>query len=169
MKNVLGYYTLVTLKFSTRLFNMQEDTLRLEIAKTMLLMRFPFFGYIVSRLNISRKDKIRSFAIDEHCNVFYNRSFLNKLSDANLLTVLAHEALHAVFMHFTHFSKDIDHSLMNLAMDIEINDILINIEKMDMPMSSIIGGKTKPDKLISGFAPDEDGNFTIIHNKKSTS
>ena len=153
---------------------MEEYELRLEVAKAMLLMRFPFFGYIVSRLNISRDDKVGTFAIDERCNVFYNRKFLQKLSDENLLTVLAHEALHAVFLHFTHFSKSINHSIMNLAADIEINDILVNIEKMDFPMASVINlGGRKSDETahlanvsqIAGFAPDANGDFIVLRDR----
>ena len=155
---------------------MENQELRLEIAKTMLLMRFPFFGYIVSRLNISKNDKIGTFAINERCDVFYSPKFLDKLSDSNLLTVLAHEALHAVFMHFTHFSKTIDHDIMNLACDIEINDILVNIENMNMPMASVLdidgsGGKipneNQADDEICGFAPNKEGNFVIIYKQKN--
>lgn len=149
---------------------MNNTETKLEIAKAMLLMRFPFFGYIVSRLNISRDDKVGTFAIDSHCNVSYNHKFLQLLSDENLLAVLAHEALHAVFMHFTHFSKDINHTIMNLAMDIEINDILVNLEKMGLHTSNILdfdgSAKQNTQHKITGFAPDKNGDFIVICKKK---
>ena len=149
---------------------MKNDETKLEIAKAILLMRFPFFGYIVSRLNISRNDSVGTFAIDSHCNVSYNNNFLQQLSDTNLLAVLAHEALHAVFMHFTHFSKDINHTIMNLATDIEINDILVNLEKMDLPTTNVLNfddnTKLNTQHKFAVLAPNKNGDFIVIYKKK---
>lgn len=142
---------------------------RIEVAKAGLFMRFPFFGYIVARLNISEDPEIESLCIDERCNVYYNKDFIAKMTDENLLAVLAHEALHAVFLHSVHFRETIDPSIMNFADDLEVNDIIVNRENMDLPMNTILNldnGRENNSSPIAGFAPNYEGDFVFVKNKK---
>ena len=149
---------------------MQPHQLRVETAKAGLFMKFPFFGYIVARLNISENPNIDTLCIDEKCNVFYNKNFICKMSDANLLAVLAHEALHAVFLHTIFFRETVDRAIMNFAADLEVNDIIVNLENMDLPMNTALNLDTDEgnnSSQISGFAPDRhSGEFVFIKNKK---
>ena len=149
---------------------MNPHELRVETAKAGLFMRFPFFGYIVARLNISENSNIDTLCIDEKCNVSYNKNFIEKMSDANLLAVLSHEALHAVFLHTIFFRDTVDRAIMNFAADLEVNDIIVNLENMDLPMNTELNldtGKGNNSSSISGFAPDRhSGEFVFIKNKK---
>ena len=149
---------------------MEEHQLRIETAKAGLFMKFPFFGYIVARLNVSENPNIDTLCIDEKCNVSYNKDFIRKMTDANLLAVLSHEALHAVFLHTIYFRDTVDRSIMNFAADLEVNDIIVNLENMDLPMNTELNldtGEGNNSSSISGFAPDRDsGEFVFIKNKK---
>ena len=149
---------------------MEEHQLRIETAKAGLFMKFPFFGYIVARLNVSENPNIDTLCIDEKCNVSYNKDFIRKMTDANLLAVLSHEALHAVFLHTIYFRDTVDRSIMNFAADLEVNDIIVNLENMNLPMNTELNldtGKGNNSSSISGFAPDRNsGEFVFIKNKK---
>ena len=148
---------------------MEAHKLRLETAKASLFVNFPFFGYIVARLNISENSGIHTLCIDSRCNVQYNKDFVGKMSDANLLAVLAHEALHAVFLHTIDFSENIDPEVMNFAADLEVNDIIVNLEHMDFPMNTMLNvdsGEGNNKSEIAGFAPDMNGIFTFIKDGK---
>lgn len=148
---------------------MEAHKLRLETAKASLFVNFPFFGYIVARLNISENSGIPTLCIDSRCNVQYNKDFVGKMSDANLLAVLAHEALHAVFLHTIDFYENIDPEVMNFAADLEVNDIIVNLEHMDFPMNTMLNvdsGEGNNKSEIAGFAPDMNGIFTFIKDGK---
>lgn len=148
---------------------MEAHKLRLETAKAGLFVNFPFFGYIVARLNISENSGIHTLCIDSRCNVQYNKDFVGKMSEANLLAVLAHEALHAVFLHTINFSENIDPEVMNFAADLEVNDIIANLEHMDFPMNTMLNvdsGEGNNKSEIAGFAPDMNGIFTFIKDGK---
>ena len=142
---------------------------RIEAAKAGLFVRFPFFGYIVARLNISENSETETLCIDERCNVYYNPDFTAKMTDANLLAVLAHEALHAVFLHTVFFRETIDRSIMNFAADLEVNDIIANLENMDLPMKTMHNldtGKGNNSSPIAGYAPNREGVFVFVKNNK---
>ena len=146
---------------------MEKHQLRIETAKAGLFIKF---GYIVGCLNVSENPNIDTLCIDEKCNVSYNKDIIIKMTDANLLAVLSHEALHAVFLHTIYFRDTVDRSIMNFAADLEVNDIIINLENMDLPMNTELNLDTSEgnnSSSISGFAPDRDsGEFVFIKNKK---
>ncbi len=95
---------------------------RLTRARTALLLDHPFFGALLLRLRLVECAGIETMATDE-VTLFYNPSFLDGLSDRELVGVLAHEVMHPAMQHHTRRGERKPH-LWNVACDHAINPIL---------------------------------------------
>lgn len=71
---------------------------RLQRARTSLLLDHPFFGSLLFRLKWREVASIETMATDG-VSLFYNRGFVMELPAAHLVGVLAHEALHPALHH----------------------------------------------------------------------
>ena len=96
---------------------------RISVARIALLMRFPFWGNLVSRL--------RSYQVDSGwcptaCTdgraTYYNPNFIRTLNDKQVIFVFCHEIAHVVLEHLGR-SNDLAHDdfLGNLAADFTVN------------------------------------------------
>jgi len=95
---------------------------RLTRARTALLLDHPFFGALLLRLKLTECERIETMATDGIA-LFYNPSFLDHLSDRELVGVLAHEVMHPALQHHTRRGERKPH-LWNIACDHAINPIL---------------------------------------------
>ena len=95
---------------------------RLTRARTALLLDHPFFGALLLRLRLVECAGIETMATDG-VTLFYNPSFLDGLSDRELVGVLAHEVMHPAMQHHTRRGERKPH-LWNVACDHAINPIL---------------------------------------------
>lgn len=95
---------------------------RLTRARTALLLDHPFFGALLLRLRLVECAGIETMATDG-VTLFYNPSFLDGLSDRELVGVLAHEVMHPALQHHTRRGERKPH-LWNVACDHAINPIL---------------------------------------------
>ena len=98
--------------------------LRIQKARTTLLLDHPFFGTLLFRLGARACSSIATMATDG-VSLFYNPEFVDMLNAAELAGVLAHEVMHPALQHHTR-RGDRDHARWNLACDYAINPILLN-------------------------------------------
>jgi len=95
---------------------------KLQIARSQVLMDFPFFGHLLLSMALKKKDDIPTFATDGVC-IYYNEDYLNTLNIDTLKFVLAHETMHPALFHLTR-RVNRDPVLWNIAGDYIINYIL---------------------------------------------
>jgi len=89
-----------------------------------ILIKFPFTGGIMMRLNIvpTRDIRVRT-ACTDGTDVYFDMEFYAKLNPDERVFVLAHEAWHCVMLHMLRKqSRMVD--LFNVASDMEINHLL---------------------------------------------
>jgi predicted metal-dependent peptidase len=104
--------------------NKLPGVVRIQKARTTLLLDHPFFGTLLFRLGATPCKSIETMATDGH-SLFYNPEFVDTLNAAELAGVLAHEVLHPALQHHTR-RGDRDRARWNIACDYAINPILIN-------------------------------------------
>jgi predicted metal-dependent peptidase len=97
---------------------------RIQKARTTLLLDHPFFGTLLFRLGGKASLSVATMATDG-VSLFYNPEFVDTLSAAELAGVLAHEVMHPALQHHTRRG---DRSLArwNMACDYAINQILLD-------------------------------------------
>lgn len=97
-----------------------------------LLMRWPFLGSIIMRMELVpvRDDRLQTASTNGDC-IFVDINFYSKLTREERHFVLAHEVWHSVLLHFARRGKR-NHERFNIAADLEIHFTLKN-EKMSEP------------------------------------
>jgi predicted metal-dependent peptidase len=98
--------------------------LRIQKARTRLLLDHPFFGTLLFRLGGRPSSSIATMATDG-VSLLYNPQFVETLNAPELAGVLAHEVMHPALQHHTRRG---DRSLArwNMACDYAINPILLD-------------------------------------------
>lgn len=112
---------------------------RITRSRVRLLLGKPFFGQLATRMRVSEAPDMPTAATDGR-NFFFNRDFVNRLSDPELDFLVGHEVLHMVFDHMG-ARGDRDPMLYNMAADYNINMTLV-----EQGIGTVIG----EDKLNGG-------------------
>jgi len=99
-------------------------SLRIQKARTTLLLDHPFFGTLLFRLGGKASRSVPTMATDG-VSLFYNPQFIDTLNAAELAGVLAHEVMHPALQHHTR-RGDRDRARWNMACDYAINPILLD-------------------------------------------
>jgi Putative metallopeptidase domain len=94
---------------------------RIQKARTALLLDHPFFGSLLFRLGGRVTGSIPTMATDG-VSLFYNPAFVETLNAAELAGVLAHECMHPALQHHTR-RGDRDRKRWNMACDYAINPL----------------------------------------------
>lgn len=95
---------------------------RVQAARTTLILEQPFFGALALRLRVV-EDAGRPTAWTDGTHLGYNPSFVDKITQEELVGVIAHEVLHCANGHV--WRKDgREHRKFNYACDYAINPIL---------------------------------------------
>jgi len=97
---------------------------RIQKARTTLLLDHPFFGTLLFRLGGKASRSVATMATDG-VSLFYNPEFVDGLNAAELAGVLAHEVMHPALQHHTR-RDDRNPARWNMACDYAINQILID-------------------------------------------
>ena len=98
--------------------------LRIQKARTTLLLDHPFFGTLLFRLGARSCSSVPTMATDG-VSLFYNPKFVGTLNAAELAGVLAHEVMHPALQHHTRRGGR-DHRRWNMACDYAINPMLLD-------------------------------------------
>jgi len=99
----------------------QEE--KISRAKAKLLVDYPYFGTLASRLKLSVNDNIETFKSDGK-TVEYNNSYLEDLEFNELEFILANGAMHATLAHENR-KQNRSGWLWQMATDMAINDMLV--------------------------------------------
>jgi len=108
---------------------MQLDT-KLSHAKAKLLVDYPYFGTLASKLELVVNDDIESFKSDGK-KLEFREEYLNELELSEVEFILANGAMHASLAHKFRREKR-SGWLWQMATDIAINDMLLE-NGLDMP------------------------------------
>jgi predicted metal-dependent peptidase len=99
-------------------------SLRIQKARTALLLDHPFFGSLLFRLKGRESRSIATMATDG-VSLYYNPEFVDTLNSATLSGVLAHEVLHPGLHHHARRNGR-DPRRWNEACDYAINPLLLD-------------------------------------------
>ena len=99
-------------------------SLRIQKARTALVLDHPFFGSLLFRLKSSECRSIQTMATDG-VSLFYNPDFVETLNAATLAGTLAHEVMHPALHHHVRRSGR-DPKQWNIACDYAINPLLVD-------------------------------------------
>lgn len=120
--------------------------MNLEKLKVRMVLQYPFFGALLHKLEHIETERVPTAATDGY-TVLYNPKFMDTLSFDEQLFIVAHELLHAAFLHVPRFkSMQLNSSDMiawNIATDLLINDLLVNEQAMSMPKVGLLDKKYK--------------------------
>jgi predicted metal-dependent peptidase len=97
---------------------------RIQKARTTLLLDHPFFGTLLFRLGAKVSRMVATMATDG-ISLFYNPEFVETLHAQELAGVLAHEVMHPALQHHTR-RGDRNQVRWNMACDYAINPMLLD-------------------------------------------
>jgi predicted metal-dependent peptidase len=101
-----------------------SSVVRIQKARTTLLLDHPFFGTLLFRLGARARNSIATMATDG-VSLFFNPDFVETLNAAELAGVLAHEVMHPALQHHTR-RGDRNPKRWNMACDYAINPMLVD-------------------------------------------
>lgn len=76
----------------------QKETTRMKRARTLLLIKHPFFGYLAAKLKLVATDQFPTMATDG-THLYFNPRFVAVLEDDQTLTGFVHEVMHCASEH----------------------------------------------------------------------
>lgn len=97
---------------------------RLEKASLRVLFSVPFFAPGVCRLADVLDDNVTKTAGTDGKSIYWNREFLDKLKDEELVTVKCHEVTHNLLGHGWRAPAGVDWETWNEATDHAVNNML---------------------------------------------
>lgn len=112
-----------------------DAQLKISRAVTRAAFSHPFFGSCLLNLRVEESDKVPTMATDG-IHVFWNRDFVDELTEDETLGVLCHEIMHVILLHCQPW-KGKDPKLCNMAMDYVINTHLIR-DGIRLPEGALI-------------------------------
>jgi predicted metal-dependent peptidase len=149
---------------------------KLQQAISALLYTEPFYGHLISKMRISKTDKIPTagVSITDKINLVYNEDWIEGLDLIDVVKVLKHECGHILQEHIVRAaqigvtSQEL-HKRFNLATDvtINVNDLVPTVEKIggvtvkslnDM-MQKLIDEANAKDGAKRVFTPMVDGQI----------
>jgi len=101
-----------------------RNSLRIQKARTALLLDHPFFGSLLYRLKDRESRAVKTMATDG-ISLLWNPEFVETLNAATLAGTLAHEVMHPALHHHLRRSGR-DPKRWNIACDHAINPLLVD-------------------------------------------
>ena len=101
-----------------------SSVVRIQKARTALLLDHPFFGTLLFRLGARACSSIATMATDG-VSLYFNPEFVETLSSAELIGTLAHEVMHPALQHHTRRAGR-SPKRWNMACDYAINPMLLD-------------------------------------------
>lgn len=124
---------------------------RITQSRVRLLLTKPFFGTLATRMRIvDATDRMPTAATDGR-NFYFNRTFVDRLTDGELDFLVGHEVLHCVYDHMQ-ARGDRNPMIYNAAADYNINMELI-VQEIGTPIGSekLDGGNMCLDWKYKGW------------------
>ena len=93
-------------------------------ARIKIQKESPFFAYMSLYLKFKEDNKLpHPCGVDVNGNLYYQKDFIDKISDDELRGVIVHEILHLCYLHLTRRGTR-DPTIWNVACDIVVNQTL---------------------------------------------
>ncbi|MBP5684481.1 MAG: hypothetical protein J6X02_04410 [Bacilli bacterium] len=92
--------------------------------KNKLLVKYPFFGTIITNVTYNPHNSIDTAGTDGY-DIYYKEEFMNGLSEEEQVFILAHEISHIAFNHISR-AEGKDMQIWNIVTDAVINAFLEN-------------------------------------------
>src|ERR1700741_3317116 len=99
-----------------------SSVVRIQKARTALLLDHPFFGTLLFRLGARARSSIATMATNG-VSLYFNPEFVETLSSAELIGTLAHEVMHPALQHHIRRAGR-SPKRWNMACDYAINPML---------------------------------------------
>ena len=129
---------------------------RIKRARSALIIGQPFYGALALGLELKENSSVETMATDG-ASLFYAPSFVESLSEAELIGVLAHEVSHCAYLHHTRRgSREL--ALWNEAADYAINRDLIAAGFV-LPSDALL------DSEFDGA--NAESIYTTLHGRRS--
>lgn len=120
------------------------------------MLRAPFIGSLLHRVRIKLDENLGGVAcVDNRKTMYINPSLFAVFSNAEKITIIAHECLHLALRHVARAeAMRADITLYNIAADAVVNHIL-SLHNMQLPagcitpqvIEEIIGGRVKAEEI----------------------
>lgn len=119
-----------------------------------MIMAHPFYGCVFLHMKRVETRALPTMAVDG-VSLFWNPDFVEKLTDAEILGVIAHETMHVALLHFTRQGAR-NHDKWNRATDYAINQELV-AAGFKLPAGGLIDAsyKGKDAETIYDLLPDQ--------------
>lgn len=104
-----------------------NKTEQLAKASKELMLTEPFYGMFLIMLNKQWSTKVPTASVGRigiNYNLLINEAFWQNISAKQHIGLLKHELLHIAFFHLTDFEHLSDKMIANVAMDLEINQLI---------------------------------------------
>jgi hypothetical protein len=141
--------------------------LKIQRCKYLLMKKSIFIGNVLARLKVCFANDIDTMAVDDYGNIYINPSYALKLTEDQVVGVLAHEAMHVITLSFFR-KRGRNHHLWNIATDYIMNMYLFQdgfvmdeggcdpVEKGDRwVIPELKGKKTVKDLDITEMSADK--------------
>ncbi len=141
---------------------------RIRVARAWCENVMPYMGAGLYNLTMVETDKVPMMGVDKRWRCYWNRSAIETWSIPQIGTVLFHELSHCLKEHHKRAieagvgkgSTINSASIWNAAADAEINDDLVQVQKIEFPIEPVLPGNLVKDK------PYEDGLPVEVYYKR---
>lgn len=117
-------------------------------AKAKLIRNHPFYAILAFGADYIEAAWCPTMATDGK-NIFWGRAFVDKITEKELMGVIAHEVLHMAWLHALRLGKR-NHKVWNIACDIVINETVLE-SKLSLPKD---GWHLENDKILANSGID---------------
>ncbi len=108
---------------------------KINRAKVQLMLKHPFFGYLLSYLKFKKFKSPYPMGTDYE-NIYYNPDIIEKYSNDEVEALIIHEILHIVLDHdYRRGARK--RSKWNIACDIEANAVMLKSTNLMLPRGAI--------------------------------
>jgi predicted metal-dependent peptidase len=128
---------------------------RLSKAKTSLILEHPFIGSIALKMPMTISDDVPTAATDGK-QVRFNPDFMDKLTDSQLVFLVAHEVFHPMLEHHLR-AKGRDLKKWNHAADYVINQLLT-----DEGIGQFIEGGLLDESIYNAGGKTSEGIYATL-------
>ena len=136
---------------------------RIQKARTTLLLDHPFFGTLLFRLGAQARSSIATMATDG-VSLYFNPLFVETLSAAEIAGTLAHEVMHPALQHHTRRGGR-NPRRWNMACDYAINPMLVDA-RLTLPKDVLLDNRFRgmSAERIYNLLEEEEQNQSSSSN-----
>ena len=123
---------------------------RMGKVKTNLLLKQPFYGVLLSMIDLIEEKSFPTMATDGH-KIYWNKEFVEELTDAELLGVSLHEVNHCIYFHMDKNRIGTrDRQIWNVAADYVINQEILGMG-YQLPKGGCFSEEFKNDTVEQAY------------------